>query len=75
VIDDIGTFYADLLDRRGVIVLSAMIKLSDDKQRVVCKLADDDLRLNSPKRERIKAFLRKARGAAAVQCLSALGDN
>ena len=74
VIGDIGTFYADLLDRRGVIVLGGMQELPDDKQRVVCRLANDDLSVNSPKRERIKAFLRKGRGAVAVQCLSALGD-
>jgi len=73
VIGDIGTLYADLLDGRGVIVLSAMAELPDDKQQLVCKLADDDLSFNSPKRERIKAFLREARGTAAVQCLSALG--
>jgi len=75
VIGDIGTFYADLLERRGVIVLGGMQELPDDKQRVVCRLADDDLSVNSPKRERIKTVLRKASGTAAVQCLSALGDN
>ena len=75
VIDDIGTFYADLLDRRGVIVLSGMGELSDDKQRLVCRLADaDDLSINRPKRDRIIAFLRGARGAAATQCLRAFGS-
>jgi hypothetical protein len=73
VIGDIGIFYADLLDRRGVIVLGGMQELPDDKQRVVCRLAGDDLRDNSPMQERVKTFLRKAKGTAAVQCLSALG--
>lgn len=76
VIDDIGTFYADLLDRRGVIVLSAMGELSDDKQHLVCKLADaDDLSINPPNRDRIIAFLRGASGAAATQCLRAFGSS
>lgn len=75
VIGEIGTFYADLLDRRGVVVLGGIERLPGDKPQVVCRLADDDLSVNSPKRERIKAFLRNARGTAAVQCLRALGDN
>lgn len=75
VIGDIGIFYADLLDRRGDIVLGGMQELPDDKQRVVCRLADDDLRDNSPRQERIKTFLRKAKGTAAVQCLSAFGGS
>jgi hypothetical protein len=76
VIGEIGTFYADLLDRRGVIVLSAMGELSDDKQQLVCRLADaDDLSINPPKRDRTIAFLRGARGAAATQCLRAFGSS
>jgi hypothetical protein len=75
VIGDIGTFYTDLLDRRGVNALSAMGELTDEKQELVCKLADDDLRINSPKRERIKAFHRETRGAVAIHCLKALGDS
>lgn len=76
VIGGIGTFYADLLDRRGAIVLSAMGELSDDKQQLVCRLADaDDLGINPPKRDRIIAFLRGARGAAATQCLRAFGSS
>jgi hypothetical protein len=74
VIGDIGTFYADLLDRRGVIVLNAMGASPDDEQQLVCKLADDDLSINSPKRKRIKAFLHKARNRAATQCLAGLGN-
>ncbi|HEV2732508.1 MAG TPA: hypothetical protein VGV15_20955 [Terriglobales bacterium] len=75
VIGDIGTLYADLLDRRGVIVLSAMGALSDDKQHLVCKLANvDDLSINSPKRERIVTVLRGAGGTAAAECLRALGN-
>jgi len=67
VIDDVGTFYSDLLDRRGAVVLSAMGELPDDRQKLVCRLADeDDLRLNGPKRDRVIAFLRGARGTAAA---------
>jgi len=76
VIGDIGTFYADLLDRRGLIALSAMGELSDEKQQLVCRLADaDDLSINPPKRDRIIAFLRGARSAAATQCLRAFGSS
>jgi hypothetical protein len=75
VIGEIGTFYADLLDRRGVVVLRGMEKLPGDKPQVVCKLAGDDLRVDSPMRARVKTFLRKTKGTAALQCLSALGDN
>jgi len=73
VIVDIGRFYADLLDRRGVIVLNAMAILPDEKQQLICKLADDDLGTNSPERERITAFLHGARDRAASQCLAGLG--
>lgn len=66
VIGEIGTLYADLLDRRGEITLNAMGVLPDEKQQLVCKLADDDLSINSPERERIKAFLYGARGRVAV---------
>jgi len=76
VIGDIGTFYADLLDRRGIIVLNAMRELSDDKQQFVCRLADaDDLSMNPPKRDRIIAFLRRAKGATATQCLRGFGSS
>jgi hypothetical protein len=75
VIGEIGNFYADLLDRRGVIALNAMGVLPADKQQLVCKLADDDLSINSPRRERIKAFLHEAKSRAADQCLSALDNS
>jgi hypothetical protein len=76
VIGDIGAFYADLLDRRGVVALSALGELSGTKQQLLCKLADeDDLRINPPKRERIIAFLRGTRDQAATQCLREFGNN
>ena len=76
VIDDLGTFYSDLLDRRGAVALSGMGELLDDRQKLVCRLADeDDLRFNRPKRDRIIALLREAKSAVATQCLSALGDD
>jgi hypothetical protein len=76
VIDDIGTFCAELLDRRGVVALSAMGELSAAKQQLLCRLADeDDLSINRPKRERVIAFLRGTRDEAATQCLRAFGSN
>ena len=75
VIGEIGTFYADLLDRRGVIVLNAMGVLPDDKQQLVCKLADEDLIRNSPSRNRIIAFLHGAQSRATIQCLTVLDNN
>jgi hypothetical protein len=75
VIGGIGTFYADLLDRRGSAALDVMGRLPDDKQKLVCRLAADDSSINSSKRDRIIASLRKASGAPATRCLSAFGSN
>lgn len=76
VIGDIGTFYADLLDRRGAIALNAMRELSDAKQQLVCRLADeDDLSINSPKRQRIITFLQGANAEAASQCLRGFSNS
>jgi hypothetical protein len=75
VIGSIGTFYSDLLDRRGAIALNAMRELPDVKQQLVCKLADeDDLSVDSPKRQRIMAFLRGSKAEAVSQCLRGFGQ-
>lgn len=74
VIGDVGIFYADLLDRRGEIVLGAVAELGHDKPELVCRLADEDLSLDAPRRQRVLVFLRGSGGPAA-QCLSAFGSN
>jgi hypothetical protein len=73
VIGEIGTFYSDLLDRRGAVVLESIEKLPTEKQKLICKLAyDDDLTIDSPKRDRVIAFLRGVGGEAATRCSKAL---
>jgi len=75
VIGEIGDFYSDLLDRRGAIALIAMEDLPNDKGQTVCKLANDDLSYDPPKRERVIAYLEEARSEAAAPCLKGLSSN
>jgi hypothetical protein len=76
VIDDIGIFYADLLDRRGVVALNVLGELSGAQQQILCRLADeDDLRYDAPKRYRVMSFLRGAKGGAATRCLTAFRND
>jgi hypothetical protein len=76
VIGEIGTFYSDLLDRRGAVGLESIEKLPPEKQTLSCKLAyEDDLSTDSPKRDRIIAFLKGTGGEAANRCSSALGGS
>ncbi|MGH9497278.1 MAG: hypothetical protein ACRD3B_19940 [Candidatus Sulfotelmatobacter sp.] len=73
VIGEIGTFYSDLLDRRGQVILHNIASLSVDKQQLICKLADeDDLSYDSPKRDRIKTLLKRTGSESAVRCLASL---
>lgn len=73
VIGEIGTFYADLLDRRGAIFLDSIRPLLPEQQELICKLASrDDLRHKSPERNRVIAFLKATRSEAATGCLAAL---
>jgi len=75
VIGEIGTFYADLLDRRSAVALESIGKLSPEKQQLLCRLAyEDDLSTDSPKRDRVMAFLRSAGGDVAARCSKALDD-
>ncbi len=75
VIGDIGTFYSDLLNRRAAIALDAMESLPVHKQALICRLAyEDDLYLDSPKRERVAATLRTTGTGSARRCLEAVSD-
>ena len=75
VIGEIGTFYADLLDRRSAVAFESIGKLPPEKQQLVCRLAyEDDLSADSPKRDRVMAFLRSAGGDVAARCSKALDD-
>jgi hypothetical protein len=60
IIGEIGTFYSDLLDRRGAVVFESIEKLPADRQKLVCKLAyEDDLSIDSPKPDRVITFLKR----------------
>jgi hypothetical protein len=75
VIHEIGSFYSDLLDRRGALALASVGKLSADQQLLICRLAyEDDLNSDTPKRDRVLAFLRGAGGEVATRCLTELRD-
>jgi hypothetical protein len=71
-IGEIGTFYSDLLDRRGAVVLESIEKLPVEKQKLICKLAyEDDLSIDTPKRDRVVAFLagdRRRDGDSLLKC-------
>jgi len=72
VIDEIGTFYANLLDRRTAAALRGMQEISIDKQRTICNMAgEDDLSLDPPKLERVTDRLRAAQDDLAERCLQA----
>ena len=72
---ELGTFYSDLLDRRGSGTLEALGTLSAEKQQMVCKSAyEDDLGRDTPERDRVLAFLRGSTAEAAARCLSALSQ-
>ncbi len=76
VIGEIGTFYSDLLDRRGAVVFESIEKLPAENQKLICRLAyEDDLSIDGPKRDRVAAFLRGTGGEAAARCSAALADN
>jgi hypothetical protein len=69
VILEIGTFYADLLDRRAPSVVDLLSRLSPEKQVEVCKMAgEDELSRNKPKLERVLKRLRAIRHEAAARC-------
>lgn len=70
VIGEIGTFYANLLDRRTAIMVEGLQSLSIAKQQTVCRLAgEDDFRIDSPKLKRVAEQLHAASGDVAERCL------
>ncbi len=70
VINEIGLFYGDLLDRHANTALQGMRMLPENKQRMVCKLAgEDDFSLDSPKYERVTNHLQNVGGQVAEHCL------
>jgi hypothetical protein len=70
VIGDIGTFYADLLDRHASITLRLMQGLPVDKQLTICGIAgSDDLSHDSPKLDRVAKHLKQANDDVAERCL------
>jgi len=70
VIGEIGTFYANLLDRRTRITVERLQSLSIAKQQTICRLAgEDDFRLNFPKLERVAEQLHAASSDVAERCL------
>lgn len=73
VIDDIGGFYADLLERRGKSALDAMQHLPEAQQALVCRLAyEDDFIHDPPKLLRVKKTLGEHDDPVAGRCLTAL---
>jgi len=75
VIGEIGTFYSDLLDRRKEVALTSIEGLGADQQHLVCTMAyDDDLSIDIPKRDRVRAFLTKTPGDAAARCSAAIKE-
>ena len=70
VIGEIGTFYANLLDRRTAVAVEGLQSLSIAKQQTICRLAgEDDFRIDSPKLERVAQQLHAASGDVAERCL------
>ena len=73
VVDDAGTFFADLLDRRTQIALNELGSVPDDKQRLVCAMAfDSDLRFDPPKLNRVQSNLKRIGTEIGRRCLDAL---
>ena len=73
VIDKVGRFYANLLDRRMIAALEELRKLAVDKQNEACEMAfKDDLRFDSPKLERVLASLRQSNDMIAQACFEKL---
>jgi len=70
VIGEIDAFYADLLDRQPLTVLNGMQNVSVDKQRTICRLAGEfELRMDSPKFQRVAKHLHAARTEVAERCM------
>jgi hypothetical protein len=73
MVDQAGTFFADLLDRRTQIALNELGSVSEEKQRLVCAMAlDNDLGMDPPKLERVTSNLRRVGTETGRRCLDAL---
>jgi hypothetical protein len=69
VILEIGTFYANLLDRRTTTTVDGIRKLPPEKQRMICKLAgEDEYSSNKPKLERVSGRLQAIGDETANRC-------
>jgi hypothetical protein len=70
VISEIGTFYAQLLDRRAAVAVQALQDVPVAKQGTICRLAgEDDLGIDEPRLERVAQGLRGIGGEVADRCL------
>jgi hypothetical protein len=70
VIEEIGRFYADLLDRHTATTVNGLRKLAPEKQQVICKLAgEDEYSIDEPKLERVTERLLAVGDETANQCL------
>jgi hypothetical protein len=73
VIDDIGRFYAEMLDEKPSILLSGLQDLPLEKQQFVCKSAGaDELRFDQPELDRVTKNLLAVNSDAARRCLNEL---
>jgi len=73
VLDEAGEFYSALLDRRMGVAMEGLLKIPEEKQRLVCKMAyTDDLRFDSPKLARIEANLSALGSDSAKVCLKTI---
>jgi len=71
VVDDIGNFYAQMLDHQPATLLKGLETLSAEKQQFVCNSAGaDDIRFDPPKLERVTKNLLAADSDAARRCLN-----
>jgi hypothetical protein len=68
VLGDIGTFYADLLDRQPSAAAYGLRALDPQNQQVVCELAGDSLG-DVPQRAKIEKSLRTSGDGVAIGCL------
>ena len=69
VINDIGTFYAHLLDRRTTAAINRLRALSPERQHLICELAgEDEYSMNEPELERVARQLHAIGDETANRC-------
>jgi hypothetical protein len=70
VIGEIGTFYAQLLDRRAAVAIQELQRLPVAKQKTICQLAgDDDFSIDAPRLNRVAHQLHGIDGEVGDRCL------